>query len=233
MIPPPCKEPPPSEPGFRFLVGVASFTGCLNGFVGETIPGGLLKLKIEEPPGAVGVVGRPGDAETRKVAINEVKLKGLKSDSFQISFPTYCLYNSLTSRSHEESRRRWDEDRIHCHHMVAQSGCVRCECGVAVAVVIVPVSGICTGMDVHEGGVVLTVVRRHGVGGVRRSLAVHCASHLHERHGYRVEVRATSPSDGCGSQGLRLVDIWWVVKLVLNLLVRVEPVMHFRREGEI
>lgn len=47
------------------LVGVASFI-ALIGFVGETIPGGLLKLKIDEPPGPVGVVGRPGDAEDKR-----------------------------------------------------------------------------------------------------------------------------------------------------------------------
>lgn len=46
------------------LVGVFPFTITgLKDLPGETIPGGLLKLKTEEPPGPVGVAGRgPGEA---------------------------------------------------------------------------------------------------------------------------------------------------------------------------
>jgi len=52
----------PSGPSLTPFVGVPSFV-VLNGFVGDTIPGGLLKLNIEELPGPVGVVGSPGDAK--------------------------------------------------------------------------------------------------------------------------------------------------------------------------
>ena len=48
------------------FVGVTSTT-CLKGLLGDTNPGGMLKLKIDEFPGPVGVLGTgPGEAAVDK-----------------------------------------------------------------------------------------------------------------------------------------------------------------------
>ncbi len=102
--------------------------------------------------------------------------------------PAVLMY-LYTCGSHEEARRRWDEDGVDGHHVVPQTSSSSSSIGGQshVVVVAVPVGHI--RMSSHEGILFSAVVwSSHGVCGVWRPLVVVHWGHLDKWHCNWVEM---------------------------------------------